>query len=314
MLVSEVLQYIKDAVSTKDDIMNKSIQPLFNNKLICRQLNLALHRYASYTKGIEDYHSLPVGANTPSILLPSDIIRTEGLRFLIWFINGCAYPIKDKNLNNTWGNFPVPIQGLPSSMNVWKDRINFYPQNSAGYNTATLKSNITETDTTIPVNDKSQGVFGTSGFPTKNGRFTLENEIIEYDYTSNGSFYGCRRGQEDTTAASHTTDAIISENNVWIYYYRLHFPITVQDDNSIDDNILNKKMLVADDHLEIIIKYTAYNLLSKLDTQRAVIYKTDWEEWLKDAKREINKGRCRISKTGEIRQPYPFETQTLWRT
>ena len=315
MLVSDVIQLIQDCVSTASDLTNRSVKPLFSNGRICRQLKFALDKYALFTKGIEDYYSLPVGQNTPSILLPDDAIRSEAIRFIVWFINGYAYPINTTNLNNTWGNFPVPLQGLPRSANIWKDRINFYPQNSSGFNTCILSNNIGATDTVITVNNKSTGVFGTSGFPAKNGRLTINNEIIEYQYIQNGSFYGCSRGVEETTASPHTAGIAINENNVWVYYYRLHFPIVADSTTDIIPNdVLNTQMLVSDDHMETIVKYTAYNLLSIIDVQKAASFKVDFEEWLKQAKYDIYKGRSIISKSSNIRDPFEFETNSpIWR-
>lgn len=307
MLVKDFLNIIYDAVGTQQDYLNKTVDPIFTNDRICRQLNLALNKYASYTHALEAYHSLPVSGNVASIALPEFMLRSEGIRFLVWFINGYAYPVKDKNLNNTWGNFPVPLQGLPRWFNIWEDRINFYPQNSTGFNHTTLTSNVSATATTIPVAN-------TSGFTAKNGRFTLNEEIIQYAYKDDTNFYNCRRGMEDTIAQNHKTGDTINENNVWIYYSRLHFPINTQHDGTISIDTLNKEMLVCEEHLEIIADYTTFKLLNKIDTQRANNYKVNFDEWLREAKYQINRGRARITKNGEIRDPYLFETPVpLWR-
>lgn len=307
MLVKDFLEIIYDAVGTQQDYLNKSVDPIFTNDRICRQLNLALDKYASFTKALEAYHSLPVPGDVASIMLPDRMLRSEGIRFMVWFINGYAYPLKDKNLNNTWGNFPVPLQGLPRWFNIWDDRINFYPQNSTGYNDTTLTSNISATETTLPV-------VATAGFPLKNGRFTIDSEIIQYEYKDTTNFYNCRRGVEDTVASNHKVSTAVNENNVWIYFARLHFPITTKADGSISQDILNKEMLVPEEHLEIIADYTTFKLLSKIDAQRANNYKVNFDEWLKDAKMQINRGRARITKSGEVRDPFLFETPVpIWR-
>jgi hypothetical protein len=209
----------------------------------------------------------------------------------------------NKNLNNTWGNFPVPVQGLPRWFNIWSDQINFYPQNSNGFNTTTLSANITTTQTTIQV-------ASTNGFTAKNGRFTLGTEKIQYEYKDATNFYNCRRGMEDTTAQTHTNGATLNENNVWVYYSRLHFDIVPDENDVLSTELLNKKMLIADDHLEVVADYVTYKLLSKIDAERANRYKVNFDEWLDKLKFQINRGRARITKTGEIRDPYMFETPT----
>ena len=306
MLVKDFIQIIYDGVGTQQDYQNKSVNPIYTDERICRQLNLALNKYASFTKALEAYHSLPVAGNIASIMLPDYMLRSEGIRFLVWFINGYAYPLSDRNLNNTYGNFPVAMQGLPRWFNIWEDRINFFPQNSNGYNKTTITSNVSAVGTTVPV-------VSTNGFTIKNGRFTIGNEIIQYNYKDATNFYECRRGMEDTTAVNYVSGTDLNENNVWVYYYRLHFPITVNSSGSIPVEILNKEMLICDEHLEIIADYTIYKLLSKIDAGRATPYKINFDDWLKEAKYAINKGRAIVSKGSSVRNPFIFETaEPLW--
>lgn len=40
------------------------------------------------------------------------------------------------------------------------------------------------------------------------------------------------------------------------------------------------------------------------------MYKVNFDEWLKEAKYQINKGRSRINKAGNIRGSFPFEQPT----
>ena len=312
MLVSEVIQYVKDATATPDDLQNRTISPLFTNAKIVRQLKIAMDRYANYTKGIEAYCSQSVATNQTSVAFPAGMIRSEGLRFISWFINGYEYSLNIINLNNEWGRFPVSVQGLPRFAAVWQDRIKFYPQNPQGYNHGVLTNDISATDTTIQLNPKDNNVLGTAGFIPKEGRITIDDEIIAYSYISNGAFYNCRRGLEDTTATTHITGTQVNENNLWIYYYRLNFDIPVNSDDSIDADILNKEILIADDHMETIIKYTTYNLLLQIDIQRAAAHKVDWQEWLKEAKRDINKGRSSVSRSANIRDPWLYESDATF--
>ena len=303
MLVKDFLDIIYDSVGTQQDYLNKSVSPLFTNARICRQLKFALDKYASYTHALEEYYSLPVASDVASIILPEKITRCEGIRFIIWFINGYAYPVMVKNLNNTWGNFPVPVQGLPRWANIWQNAINFYPQNSNGFNITTLLSNLSAVSTTVHV-------VSTAAFTAKNGRFTIGDEKIQYEYKDDTTFYNCTRGVEDTIPINYVTGEVINENNVWVYYSRLHFDIMPNSSDVISPEILNKEMLVADDHLEVIADYTTYKLLNKIDTQRANNYKINFDEWIDKIKAQLNRGRARITKTGEIRDSYMFETPT----
>lgn len=71
--------------------------------------------------------------------------------------------------------------------------------------TATLAASITSTDTTITVSDAS--VLATAGF------INIGTETIAYQNVSGNQLLNCFRGQNNTTAAAHTTgDAIVTAN------------------------------------------------------------------------------------------------------
>jgi hypothetical protein len=70
----------------------------------------------------------------------------------------------------------------------------------------TLNGTITSTATTITVANASN-LAGT-------GFIKLDNEIINYGYITGNTLYNCFRGQQNTTAAAHTTGATVYNPNV----------------------------------------------------------------------------------------------------
>ena len=70
----------------------------------------------------------------------------------------------------------------------------------------TLNGTITSTATTITVADASN-LAGT-------GFIKLDSEIINYGYITGNTLYNCFRGQQNTTAAAHTTGATVYNPNV----------------------------------------------------------------------------------------------------
>lgn len=303
--VRNVIERIRFNTATENDLIGKSANEIFSNKNIVATLKFALDDYAKTTKALQAIYSLPVESDIAVISAPPYILRSEGIRFFVWFINGYAYPINEQNLNNTYGNFPSPIQGLPKWFNYWDDAITFYPQNGNGYNCTCLTYDVGIDDTVIQVEN-------TSGFAPKNGRITIDDEKIKYEYKDDTHFYNCTRGIEDTEITTHDYGICVKENNVWVYYHRLHFDIPVNPDDSIKKEILDKNMLIPDEHVEIICDYASYKLLSKVDAQRASYYKINFDEWLRQAKRDIVKGRSRVQKTGWIREPYQFEQEAAY--
>lgn len=303
--VQNVIERIRFNTATENDLIGKSANELFSNKNIVATLKFALDDYAKTTKALEAIYSMPIDSDVAVMQEPPLILRSEGIRFFVWFINGYAYSIAEQNLNNTYGNFPSPVQGLPKWFNYWNDTITFYPQNGNGYNCTNLAYDIGIDDTIIKVGN-------TSGFPAKNGRITIDNEKIKYEYKDGTHFYNCTRGIENTDIETHNYGVCVKENNVWINYLSLHFDIPVNPDDTIKKEVLNKKMMLPDEHVEIICDYASYKLLSKVDAQRASFYKVNFDEWLRQAKRDIIKGRSRITKTGFIREPFEFEKESAY--
>lgn len=303
--VQNVIDRIRFNTATENDLIGKSANELFSNKNIVAQLKFALDDYAKYTKALQSIYSLPIDSDVAVMNEPPNILRSEGIRFLVWFINGYAYPINEQNLNNTYANFPAPIQGLPKWFSYWNDTITFYPQNGNGFNCTALAYDVGIEDTVIKVKN-------TSGFPPKNGRITIDDEKIKYEYKDGTHFYNCTRGIEDTEITTHDYGTCVKENNVWVYFHSLHFDIPVNPDDTIKKEILDKKMQIVDEHIEIICDYASFKLLSKVDAERASHYKVNFSEWLKEAKRDIIKGRSRVQKTGWIREPFEFEKESAY--
>lgn len=91
---------------------------------------------------------------------------------------------------------------------VWVNR----QSGNTNITTATLNGTITATDTTITVSDASQ--LSTTGF------IQLDTEVISYQNVSGNQLLNCFRGQNNTTAAAHTTGIAVyaiflSNINVW---------------------------------------------------------------------------------------------------
>jgi hypothetical protein len=69
---------------------------------------------------------------------------------------------------------------------------------------ASLTANINATDTTITVGS-------TTGYAPR-GRMAIESELIGYSGTTGTTFTGAKRGVDGTTAAAHTSGAVVSQD------------------------------------------------------------------------------------------------------
>jgi len=97
---------------------------------------------------------------------------------------------------STYATIPNKIQQA-RPIQVWVQRLD--GQNSP--TGLTLNGAITSTATQITLNSAI-------GLPAA-GFIKVDNEIINYGYISGNTLYNCFRGQQDTTAASHTTTTAV---------------------------------------------------------------------------------------------------------
>jgi hypothetical protein len=97
---------------------------------------------------------------------------------------------------STYATIPNKIQQA-RPIQVWVQRLD--GQNSP--TGLTLSGSISSTVTQITLNS-------VIGLPAA-GFVKIDNEIINYGYISGNTLYNCFRGQQDTTAASHTSGATV---------------------------------------------------------------------------------------------------------
>jgi hypothetical protein len=102
---------------------------------------------------------------------------------------------------STYSTIPNKLaQGRPIQM--WFNR----QSGQSNTSLATLASTITATDTTIPVSNASY--LSTTGF------IKIDNETIGYSNVTGNNLINVFRGQNGTTAAAHTSAAVITVQNL----------------------------------------------------------------------------------------------------
>jgi hypothetical protein len=308
MLVKDAISRIRFQTNTNDDNTGKTINALFSNKNLVAQFQICMDQYAAFTKGIEDIFSSSLSANVRSIAAPPYAIRSQAYKNIYVWRGGRRYQINIKPMNYTHTRYPYQTySGIPQFVSIWKGEIYFYPDSSLEYKTTTLSSSLSAVDTTI-------NVVSTTDFPEQNGRITIGSEKIRYQTKTATEFLNCTRGIEDTTASTHDSSAVVSENNLMIFYRRLEKPIFVSDADIISTDDLNRELNIPEEHMISIIDLTSYMLLSKVDAQRALPYKVDAQSFLEQAKEDIDHSYSDITSGLFISDAFDWETNNVGAT
>ena len=303
MNLESVINRIKFKVGSMDDISSRAVNPLVSTSNILSELYAQMKAYAIKTKGINDVFSLGVTSNDQFIDAPTYALRSLSYRYAILITRGFAQPVEIRGQRDVAPIFRVsPIRSLGTWLMIYnegnKQRIYLYPMSGTSYNTTTLTSSITASDTTIPVTS-------TASFVGTGGRLTIGSEKILYQYRDLTNFYGCVRGLEMTTAAIHNNAVAVNENNLVLNYSRLPVPLTITDTPTAPQ--LAAEVEVVEDHIEGLCDIVAYNLLIKIDPARAVAYKIDGEALFEQYKVDIAKGYNKMRSGVGVREPYQNE-------
>lgn len=302
MNVSEALRRINFKIGTLDDITGRAINNIIETRYIIDELNTQLRAYANTTKGIQAIYSVPLNTKTPVVPAPPLALRSESIFFAEVINNQKIYPLDIRGVNEVLNNFTInPFVGITSWAMPFMDGnikyLGLYPINSTSANVTALNGDILFSDTTITVDS-------TAGFLNNFGRIKIGEETILYQYKDDTKFYNCIRGIEGTIPVNHSDNDVVSHCNLIIYYSRLPVKIEVTDDNFVSQETLAREIEVVEEHLEGIIKIVAYNLILKLDKDRAGQYKVDAQELFEQYTSDIRKGYQKIRKGANLREPY----------
>lgn len=104
------------------------------------------------------------------------------------------------------------VSGDPTNICMWGNKARVYPYPSSSADTTTLGAAVTTTtETTLTV-------ASSSSFPEQ-GRVIVDSEVISYTGKTSTTLTGCSRGEEGTTAATHSNGATVTERN-FIYHFQ----------------------------------------------------------------------------------------------
>jgi hypothetical protein len=170
-----------------------------------RSLNLLTIEWANRGINLWTIQEGQIVLNTGQNIYPIPADTIDLLDHVIRQNNGTPSTQSDINITriseSTYSTIPNKLaNGRP--IQVWVNR----QTSQTNATTVTLNGTITSTDTTITVSDASG--LTTTGF------IKIDSETISYCNISGNQLLNCNRGQNNTTAAAHTTGAAIFVQNL----------------------------------------------------------------------------------------------------
>jgi hypothetical protein len=195
---------MNDLIEEAFERCGQELRTGYNFRTARRSLNLLTIEWAN--RGINfwtvEQGQIPLVTGQAIYPMPVDTINL--LDTVIRQSNGTSNQI-DINISDisesTYMSLPNKLaQGRPIQM--WFNR----QSGQENLSTVTLNGNITSTDTSITVSSVAN--LATAGF------IKIDNETISYPNIVGNQLVNCARGQNNTTAASHTSGAALTIQNI----------------------------------------------------------------------------------------------------
>lgn len=195
---------INDLIEEAFERCGQELRTGYNFRTARRSLNLLTIEWAN--RGLNfwtvEQGQIPLVTGQAIYPMPADTINL--LDTVIRQSNGTSNQI-DINISgiseSTYMSLPNKLaQGRPIQM--WFNR----QSAQENLSTVTLSGNITSTDTSITVSSVAN--LATAGF------IKIDNETISYPNIVGNQLVNCARGQNNTTAASHTSGAALTIQNI----------------------------------------------------------------------------------------------------
>ena len=270
---------MNDLIEEAFERCGKELRDGYNFKTARRSLNILTIEWAN--KGLNfwtvEQGQIPLVTGQAIYPMPVDTINL--LDSVVRQSNGTSNQI-DINISgiseSTYMSLPNKLaQGRPIQM--WFNR----QSGQENLSTVTLSGNITSTDTSITVSSVAN--LATAGF------IKIDNETISYPNIVGNQLVNCARGQNNTTAASHTSGAALTIQNIpainiWptpnapgdqytLVYYRMRRIQDAGTGTSIQDIPFRFiPCMVAGLALQLSMK------LPNVDPQRIMALKADYEQ------------------------------------
>jgi hypothetical protein len=195
---------INDLIEEAFERCGQELRTGYNFRTARRSLNLLTIEWANRGLNFWTVEQGQIPLVTGQAIYPMPVDTINLLDTVIRQNNGTSNQI-DINISgiseSTYMSLPNKLaQGRPIQM--WFNR----QSGQENLSTVTLSGNITSTDTSITVSSVDN--LATAGF------IKIDNETISYPNIVGNQLINCARGQNNTTAASHTSGAALTIQNI----------------------------------------------------------------------------------------------------
>lgn len=246
---------------------------IYTSANLLNWIDQAQKEFVTQTMPLRFVDATSVSTGLVRIPIPSDVIMIEAL-----VTSRGRIPRKLKRVTPTdFFNQQTAVQGaLATDPVLWTEmdqNIYVYPRYNGTSQATVLGSSLSPTASTAFVGT-------TAGFSSRGGPLRLmissgaTNEEVEYQQASTGAFLGLARGMAQTTAASFSTGASVTQLDLAIVYRRTPVPLGTVTATPEIRSVYHEK-------LELYAMYLGY--MQTGEGEKAKVCFQLWQEAIKDA-------------------------------
>ena len=155
--------------------------------------------------------------------LPTDYTKIQRVEYIR---GNSVYDVTPATLKEQYYGITRNAVSQPFQSNIIGNTLRFDGRLNSAAGATTLSAAITD----VAANTLS--VASVDDLP-RTGRITIDSEIIEYWGISTLALTPLTRGAEGTTAATHSSAATVTLNDIWVYHYKFPATLTESAENEL---------------------------------------------------------------------------------
>jgi len=198
-------------------LLSEPTPSYWSNSELNNYINYGLRDFCSRTNVLEDISTDSLVAYQHIYDLPTDYTKIKQVRVTR---GSSEYLTIPEDIREEFTGIVRTTSSPPSHYTLWGQELLLRERPASAATATTLDGTITSTATDLDV-------ASATGLP-RTGRILIDSEVIGYGLITDETLSVLTRGMEGTTAAAHTTAAVVTNRDLWIYHFKKN--ATLSDD------------------------------------------------------------------------------------
>jgi hypothetical protein len=192
-------------------LLSEPVQAIWTDQELNTYINDGIDDFCTETDCIECLTTNSTVQYQADYAAPANVTK---IKYVEIVKGNSTYQVIPEDLQEQFHGTVKSTSNPPEFYNFWEGNLRLRERPSVSAQSNSLASDINSSDTSLVLNS-------TSNFP-RMGRLLIDNEVIAYwSIATDGiTLNGLQRGLEGSVAAAHSTSAVVTLRDMYIYHYK----------------------------------------------------------------------------------------------